>query len=395
MLHQPYQQFKRSALVSALEAVCEDLEPTYTQTDEARTRYEGAGKWLAEGSHPALAGVLIYVQGSIAIGTAVKPIGRLEFDVDLIARLTGAAGSYSPAFIKAMVGERLKEHGVYDRLIEEMCRCWRLNYANQFHLDITPSVPNPHCPNGGELVPDRELRTWKASNPQGYRDLFAKRAALVPRLRLVKGLTIDEQARAGVEPFPEHAGFKGILRRIVQIAKRHRDVYFQRRPSERPPISVILTTLLARSYEQCVTTRVYEDEFELLIDVIGRMPNFIEHRPGFWAIWNETTEGENFAEKWNSDPNRATSFFAWHRKLLDDLDALQTIEGLDLMAKKLEDGLGDRPAKVAVSRIEDAVATARKAGVLQLGATGLTAAPTTAAAPAIKIPRNTFFGRAP
>jgi hypothetical protein len=209
MLHQPYQQFKRDALVSALEAVCVDLEPTYTQIDEARTRYEGVGKWLAEGSHPALAGVLIYVQGSIALGTAVKPIGRLEFDVDLIARLTDLARSYPPALIKALVGERLKEHGVYDRLIEEMCRCWRLNYANQFHLDITPSIPNPHCTNGGELVPDRELQTWKASNPQGYRELFAQRAALVPTLRLAKGLTIDEQARAGIEPFPARAPSEG------------------------------------------------------------------------------------------------------------------------------------------------------------------------------------------
>lgn len=395
MLHQHYQQFKRSALVSALEAVCADLEPTYTQIDESRTRYEGAGKWLAEGSHPALAGVLIYVQGSVAIGTAVKPIGRLEFDVDLIARLTDLARCYPPAFVKALVGERLKEHGVYERLIEEMCRCWRLNYANQFHLDITPSVPNLLCSNGGELVPDRELRTWKASNPQGYRDLFAQRAALTPKLLLAKGLTIDEQARAGVEPFPEHTGFKGVLRRIVQIAKRHRDVYFQKRPSESPPISVILTTLLAQSYEECVTTRVYDDELAVLTDVIGRMPNFIDYRDGFWAIWNETTEGENFAEKWNSDPERATSFFTWHRKLVDDLDSLQTIEGLDLMAKAIEDGLGDRSAKVAVSRIEDAVAIARRAGVLQLSASGLAVAPVVAAAPAIKVPRNTFYGRAP
>lgn len=393
MLHHPYQRFKRDALVSALEAVCVDLEPTYTQIDEARTRYEGAGKWLAEGSHPALAGVLIYVQGSIALGTAVKPIGRLEFDVDLIARLTDLGRSYPPALIKALVGERLKEHGVYERLIEEMCRCWRLNYANQFHLDITPSIPNPHCTNGGELVPDRELRTWKASNPQGYRELFAQRAALVPTLRLAKGLTIDGQARAGVEPFPEHSGFKGILRRIVQIAKRHRDVYFQQRPSETPPISVILTTLLAQSYQACVTTTIYDDELAVLTDVIGRMPQFIYHKDGFWAVWNETTEGENFAEKWNAEPKRVTSFYAWHRKLVDDLDALQAIEGLDVMAKKLEDGLGDRPAKVAVARIEDAVATARKAGILQLSATGLAAAPAAAAAPAIKVPRNTFYGR--
>ena len=33
-----------------------------------------------------------------------------------------------------------------------MPRCWRLSYANEFHMDITPSIPNPNCRFGGELV---------------------------------------------------------------------------------------------------------------------------------------------------------------------------------------------------------------------------------------------------
>ena len=28
-------------------------------------------------------------------------------------------------------------------------------------------------------------------------------------------------------PFPEHTGFKGILRRMVQLLERHRDMYFE------------------------------------------------------------------------------------------------------------------------------------------------------------------------
>ncbi|MBL4859114.1 MAG: nucleotidyltransferase [Erythrobacter sp.] len=393
MLQEGYDQFRKGALIAALEAVCEQLELTDAQFLEAKNRYEGVGGWLAEGSHPALANVLIYVQGSTAIGTTVRPIGRDEFDVDLIARLSCFAGTYPPDFIKGLIGDRLKEHGTYERLLEEMCRCWRLGYANRFHLDITPSVPNPDCPNGGELVPDRELRSWKASNPRGYRDLFAKRAALVPRLRLQKSvLPLDEAAKAAVEPYPEQSGFRGVLRRTVQITKRHRDVHFQRRPNECAPISVIVTTLLAKSYERCATSRVYADELEMLVAVIQGMTDFVEHDAGEWFIWNETTAGENFAEKWNAHPDRAKSFFAWHGKLVADMKDLQSIEGLDRIANRLEEALGEGPTKVAVAHLEETVTAARNSGVLRYAAPGLVAAPA-AAATSVSVPKNTFYGR--
>lgn len=392
---EPQEQFRRSRLIGALEAVCEQLELTETQYQEAKTRFEGVGRWLADGSHPALAGVLIYVQGSTAIGTTVKPIGRNEHDVDLIAKLMGSAGSYPPSAIKKLVGDRLKEHGTYERLLEEMCRCWRLDYANEFHLDITPSVPNPDCPNGGDLVPDKELRAWKASNPIGYRDLFARRAALAPRLRLQKSVfSADEAARPSVEPYPVARRFKGVLRRTVQITKRHRDVHFIRRPLECAPISVIVTTLLAKSYERCALHREYEDELDVLIDVIAGMTDFIQFLRGRWYIWNETTANENFAEKWNSHPDRAQSFFSWHRKLVEDMTSLRTIEGIDRIARRLDDALGEGPASVAVAHIEDAVSSARRSGALRYGTSGLIAAPAIATvAPSVAVAKNTFFGR--
>ena len=76
------------------------------------------------------------------------------------------------------------------RLLEEMCRCWRLLsdfYANEFHLDITPSVPNMACVNGGELVPDEDLRTWKASNPRGFKALFRSPRSASAAASIAKG----------------------------------------------------------------------------------------------------------------------------------------------------------------------------------------------------------------
>ena len=46
--------------------------------------------------------------------------------------------------------------------------------SSEFHMDITPSVPNAACVNGGELVPDKALQCWKTTNPKGYRAAFQK-----------------------------------------------------------------------------------------------------------------------------------------------------------------------------------------------------------------------------
>ena len=68
--------FRKAQLTGALEAICQQLELSDTQHEEAKGRYEGVSRWLAGSSHPALIGVSIYVQGSTSIGTTVKPIGR-------------------------------------------------------------------------------------------------------------------------------------------------------------------------------------------------------------------------------------------------------------------------------------------------------------------------------
>jgi hypothetical protein len=141
-----------------------------------------------------------------------------------------------------------------------MPRCWRLDYANEFHLDITPSIPNPECRFGGELVPDKTLKTWKASNPKGYRAKFERRAALQPRIRALQKAFDSARADVQVEPYPDEMRLKGILRRTVQIAKRHRDLHFIDDSEGLVPLSIIITTLASRAYEFCVSNFEYDNE---------------------------------------------------------------------------------------------------------------------------------------
>lgn len=361
----PKQFVQEAQIIGYLERVCQSLELSPAQYELARSRYETVGAWLASADDPILRSLSIYLHGSGALGTTVKPFGKEEHDVDLMSLAADADVRTSPAALKHLIGNRLRANGRYASILEEKRRCWRINYANEFHLDITPSIRNPHCRNGGELVPDKELRCWKTTNPKGYKALFEQRARLQPRIRLAKGLF---EHRADVEPFPEQTTLKGVLRRIVQIVKRHRDIYFDRVGSELAPISIILTTLASRSYELCVTRNIYDTELQLVVHVIRTMPAFIEthvtNGEVHWAVWNETTAGENFAEKWNNDPTLAPAFYRWHEKLIDDIVRLTDVYGLDQLTKSLSESFGSRPVTSALNAMTESVSSARISGRL-------------------------------
>jgi hypothetical protein len=355
---------KKSQLVGLLERVCLALELTDTQFDTAKARYEAVGQWLADGSEPKLSTASIYPQGSTSLGTTVRPLGKNEFDVDLVCHLAGLSGVMPPAEVKRLIGNRLRENARYRDMIEEKPRCWRLNYANEFHLDITPSVPNPACVQGGELVPDKRLKDWKETNPKGYRQWFDARAKLQPQFSLKKAEFAEARARASIEAFPEPTQFKGILRRCVQLFKRHRDMYFSERGSDLAPISIIVTTLAARSYAYCVSNFIYDTELDVLLDVLRLMPRFIETMPidggKLYFVWNETTQGENFAEKWNNDKRLAKAFYEWNIQAVSDFERIADLtEGLDRVGKELALSFGEMAANKATSGLTEAISNAR------------------------------------
>lgn len=398
MYHDQRLIMRDGMLIGALERMCATLEISPSQAALAKERYDGVGEWLAGSDDPLLKLMGIFLQGSTAIGTTVKPMGSNEHDVDLVAHAPGLGDWVEPVTLKKAIGDRLKANGHYKPLLVEMARCWRLVYANEFHMDITPSIPNRSCNMGGELVPDRPLKMWKPSNPKGYKALFLERVKLAPRFRVTKSLHTQDRARADIEPYPDQVRFKGLLQRVVQILKRHRDVFISVNEVDQSlsPISVLVTTLASQSYEYCVKTFIYDTELDLLFDVIRHMPDFIEARTVngtmHWFVWNETTKGENFAEKWNGDPKRAEVFFTWHARALGDISRLKDAEGMDGLRRYLGDAFGSGPAKAVVDAITDDISASRRAGTLGV-APGVGLVTGVAAATATPVRANTFFGR--
>lgn len=372
-----------------LERVGQTLDPTQTQREKAETAYSAVGEWLAGST--ALSSALIYLQGSEAIGTTNKPVLDHEHDVDLLCFVRDWTNVEPPSVLKKIVGDRLREHGTYRLLLQEKQRCWRLDYAGAFHLDITPSIPNPACSNGGELVPDKSQRCWKPSNPRGYRDWFIFRASFDPISVAVN--KTDEQARADVEPFPDKLVRKGILRCVVQLLKRHRDIWFAKDADGLAPISIIITTLAAHAYYHCANNYSYDNELDLFCDTIRFMPHFIE--PSYvqdaliGKVMNPTTVGENFAEKWASDPRKAKAYRDWNAAALETFERLSAAVGRDEVAVHLSKSLGSAQVEKAMASETLERSNARETGRLVVApSVGLVTSNV-----GTPVRANTFYGR--
>lgn len=391
----PTDMLRRAERYNLLDKLCQELEISEAQFEAARQSYESVTTWLAGSAHAELQILNMYVHGSTGLGTSVRPVGRDDHDVDLICHVSGFSPRRQPAELKALIGDRLKEHATYAAMLEEKKRCWRLNYARDFHLDISPTVPNPACMNGGELVPDKKVMLWKPTNPNGYRHLFEGRARLMPRLKLQKAIMARDDAQLSIEPFPAQRNRKGILRRTIQLLKRHRDIAFLAVKEDIAPISIIITTLASQAYEYCVNTWEFDTELDVLIATIRMMPHFIE-KPvvagkQIWLVANETTNGENFAERWNTEPERAKAFYRWHAQALADFERFAGLEGFDVLKTELAKSLGAREVGVVFGAQTKAISQARSDMKLFVApAIGLT----TAAAPAhaTQVRRNTNFG---
>src|SRR6267378_2271230 len=71
-----------------LELIFQQLQITDSHQRQAESRYQALGLAL-EAPHSPLAGhgLALYPQGSLKLGTTVKPLDREEFDVDIVCEL--------------------------------------------------------------------------------------------------------------------------------------------------------------------------------------------------------------------------------------------------------------------------------------------------------------------
>ncbi|HHY68152.1 MAG TPA: nucleotidyltransferase [Alicyclobacillus sp.] len=367
-----------------LRRICVMLEITPTQRDEVERHYNAVSAWLAaDESLFDGADIQIYPQGSLRLGTTVKPLSGQEFDLDLVCEIQKVWRSdMNPLTTLNTIEKRLREHGTYAPMVERMNRCIRLNYAGEFHMDILPAYPiGPHK-QGFLKVPDRELKGWKDSNPRGYADWFEDRCKQV-------SLVFDKKAEAEPLPSPEIPDVKPPLKRAVQLMKRYRDVYFGDEPEKLGPISIVLSTLAARNYDGQGSVT---DTISFVLSGILREIEEAKYLGSRVYVCNPSNPREDLSEKWDSHPERYEAFVQFIQDFQKEWESVVRIRGLANLAAALSRMFGEKVTREALKGQADFVEKLRKSvqlgifnetGVLSLdlGATNVT-----------PIKRNTFYG---
>src|SRR5712672_4878434 len=101
---------KASQLDDLLRLVCEDLQLPSSRYDDAVNRYQAVCNWFeTEGSVVAIFNPTIYPQGSMKIGTTVKPFGRDEYDLDFVCEFRFRVNNLqSPLQVLKLLESRLR-----------------------------------------------------------------------------------------------------------------------------------------------------------------------------------------------------------------------------------------------------------------------------------------------
>ena len=360
-----------------LSRICIELQISPSKHAEAESRYNAVSDWLgAEGSPLAIYQPRIHSQGSLRIGTTVQPIRHNEFDLDLVFQLNVPWERVrNPIALLDIVEKRLKEPGSrYSSLVTRKNRCIRLDYANEFHMDILPACPNSTGPDGAVMVPDRKAQAWKPSNPSGYATWFENKAA---GLRLF--------AEKAAEPLPEHetAEEKKPLKLAVQLLKRWRDIHYQNAP-DLAPISIVLTTLAANHYKGAVSVK---DAIGTILDgILSTIP-----LSGRLVVLNPTNAKEDFSERWDDDRRMYPAFVEGIKSFRRRWEEIDRRQGIHNIGQVLEQLFGEKIYKTAQEAQAQAFKAAQDAGRIgfqrKTGAIGLLGSMFPQA-----VPRNTFYG---
>jgi hypothetical protein len=198
--------------------VCDDLQLSPYRHGQAEDRYHTvAGVLEADGSPFAPFSPRIYPQGSMRLGTTVRPIDG-PHDLDFVLELSVPYQNVEPMKLIRALFSFLKSNSTYSEMVELKNRCVRVGYANEFYMDILPACQDHAAGDTCLQVPDCQAKSWRPSNPIGYANWFKSQSELRPRH--LRNAAMD---KAMPLPAQQRTEDKRPLQLIVQLLKRWRD----------------------------------------------------------------------------------------------------------------------------------------------------------------------------
>jgi Second Messenger Oligonucleotide or Dinucleotide Synthetase domain len=367
-----------TGLDGLLSSIVANLQLTSSQYADAEARYLEISSWLEGDPQIRRLSPQIYPQGSLALGTTVRPKGRQEFDLDFICQLlVDFSRVRHPVVLLDLIERRLRAHPTFGEFVSRQNRCIRVRFPNKFHLDVVPACPDPAMGNGCIYVPDREAGGWKPANPRGYRSWLEQRCEV-----LLKTLEAQEQLPPRESPLT-----KPPLKQGIQIVKRWRDVAFDD-PAilGLAPASCVLTTLGAEAYrgETSLTATI-----TVIVEaMVAATRSTVPHR-----ILNPANRKELLNEQWFEDVKAYKLFSVKVSRFSEEWAVLQKERGIPAIAQSLRRLFGEDVTNVALAEHATKMQGARHAGTLGVMA-GVGSLTTRADSNVTRMRTNNFHGDA-
>lgn len=335
-----------------------NIELTTTQRKRAEELYTNLCGAISEKINYEID---FYPQGSFATRTAVRPFkdGKDKaYDVDVICVVQNLDKSISEKELMDLFEEAISNAGYKN--YTRWDKCITATYATvdniEFSIDLIPAIPESHdvlkllhriteypeLVNTSISIPEVSERKhqWISNNAKGYSEWFYRQTLIFEK----RYRDFSAVYSSSIESLPNDLP-TNILRNVIKILKRLRDVYFSRAKSDNSPNSIVITTLVAK-----LATRVkfVQTEMELLNIVVNELSELesvfkyksfdniantnyfitqiITYTNNEWELKNPANGLDNILSSWNEEQNSATDFFKWINDLKSIINSLSSSE---------------------------------------------------------------------
>jgi SMODS domain-containing protein len=364
-----------STLDDLLLQICEELQLSTPRYELAAARYGALNKLLESTESPfRYFRPEIYPQGSMALGTTVRPVDGRPHDLDFVLELNRPI--VDPMGLIRSLYEFVRRHGVYRPMTSLKNRCVRIEYADEFYMDVLPACRNSALGMGCVKIPDCSQMGWCDSNPTGYTEWFKQRS----RVLLVDRI-LD---KAAAIPAQEEVRQKKPLQLVVQLVKRWRDLHYQDYNPSLVPVSVVLTTLTADVYRG--ESSVSKALSSALTAIVERIESSRRRGERHLRLCNPSNRAEDLTERWDSSQAAYEAFVGGIRDLHQRWSQLVAKGGN--VSSELEDLFGEQ-VKTVLRKQAQRLQESRLSG--KLGVTGGAGIVSAIGASARVMP-NTFHG---
>lgn len=231
-------------------------------------------------------------QGSYAHRTIINPVQQSdEFDADLLLEME-EVDDWEPEDYVEELYKVFRASSTYRGMVSRHDRCVKVDYANEFHIDVVPYMER----HGQHYITNRIENRFELTNPEGYNEW------------------LDGQNRLT----------SGRLVKVIRLMKYLRD--FKGTFSCK---SVILSILLGNRVTDAAAwgdDSKYKDVPTALKSIVGSLDDYLQANPTMPSIDDPSEPTENFNHRWNQVEyanfrNKINVYRGWIDEAFDEEDA--------------------------------------------------------------------------